>query len=103
MSAILDAYIFSFKLDAPREGCRVLVSYGEGGLKGTFANGGMGEGMVDRPESEISVLDDSPPGEVAVLLLLFAAAFQPKNELILFPGVLGCLGSPAAMDIDIDR
>lgn len=56
--------------------------------------------MADRPESEISVLDDSPPGDVAVLLF---AAFQPKKELILFPGVFGCLGSPAPIDIDTER
>jgi hypothetical protein len=99
--------IFSFKLEAPNEGVRagrlyplVLVSYGEPGLKGTFANGGMGEGIADRPESEISVLDDSPPGDVTVLLF---AAFQPKKELILFPDVFGCLGSPAPIDIDIER
>jgi hypothetical protein len=67
-------------------------------LIGTFANGGIGEGMVDRPESEISVLEDSAPGDVAVLLLF--AAFQPKNELILFPGVFGFLGSVALIDID---
>lgn len=62
----------------------------------------MGVGITDRPESEISVLEDSPPGEVATLGLLFAA-FQPKNELIFFPGVLGCLGSPATIDIETDR
>lgn len=47
------------------------------------------------------MLEDSPPGDVAVLLCP-GAAFQPKKELILFPGVFGCLGSPA-IDIDIDR
>lgn len=107
MSAILDINIFSFKLEAPSEGVRagrpyplVLESYGDPGLKGTFANGGIGEGIADRPESEISVLDDSPPGDVVVLLF---AAFQPKKELILLPGVLGCLGSPEPIDIDIER
>jgi hypothetical protein len=61
---------------------------------GTLARGGMGEGIGDRPPSEISVLEDSAPGDVAVL------AFQPKKELILFPGVLGCLGSAWPMDMD---
>ena len=42
------------------------------------------------------MLDDSPPGDV-----LFP--FQPKKELILFPGVLGFLGSPEAIDIDTER
>lgn len=98
--------IFSFKLEAPSEVRAgrpyplVLESYGEPGLKGTFANGGMGEGIADRPESEISVLDDSPPGDVAALLF---AAFQPKKELILFPGAFEYLGSPAPIDIDTER
>lgn len=56
----------------------------------------MGDGMDDRPPSEISVLDDSPPGEVAVAVF----PFQPKKELILFPGVLGCRGSAWPMDMD---
>lgn len=98
--------ILSFILDAPSE-VRAgrpypldLKSYGEPGLKGTFANAGIGGGIAARPESEISVLDDSPPGDVAVLLF---AAFQLKKELIFFPGALGCLGSPAPIDIDIAR
>jgi hypothetical protein len=53
--------------------------------------------MGERPKSEISVLEDSPPGEVAVCP---AFPFQPKKELILFPGVFGCRGS---LLIDIDR
>ena len=45
--------------------------------------GGMGDDASgDRPPSEISVLEDSAPGEVT-------GAFQPKKLLILFPGVLG--------------
>jgi hypothetical protein len=60
---------------------------------GTFARGGIGEGMGERPPSEISVLDESPPGELAVF------PFHPKKELILLPGVLGCRGS-GPMDND---
>lgn len=45
-------------------------------------DGGMGEANGDRPASEISVLEDSAPGEVG--------PFQPKKELIFLPGVLGC-------------
>lgn len=49
--------------------------------------------MEERPPSEISVLDDSPPGEEAEF------PFQPKKELILFPGVFGWRGStPMGMD-----
>ena len=59
-----------------------------------MANGGIGDGIDDRPPSEISVLDDSPPGDVVVL------PFQPKKELILFPGVLGWRGSELT---DMDR
>ena len=40
------------------------------------------EASGDRPPSEISVLEDSAPGEVT-------GAFQPKKLLILFPGVRG--------------
>jgi hypothetical protein len=54
-------------------------------------DGGIGEGSGDRPPSEISVLEDSAPGDVAAL--------QPKKELILFPGVLGCRGSFPPLDI----
>lgn len=53
--------------------------------------GGMGDGNGERPPSEISVLEDSAPGEVA--------PFQPKKELILFPGVLGFLESAELADI----
>jgi hypothetical protein len=59
--------------------------------------------MGERPKSEISVLEDSPPGEVAVcpaFPAFPAFPFQPKKELILFPGVFGCRGS---LLIDIDR
>ena len=52
----------------------------------------MGECSGDRPASEISVLDDSPPGE--------EAARKPKKELILWPGVLGCLASATLLDMD---
>lgn len=44
--------------------------------------GFMGDGRGETPESEISVLVDSAPGEAA-------AFFQPKKEVILAPGVLG--------------
>jgi hypothetical protein len=49
--------------------------------EGALADCGKGEGNGDRPLSLISVLDDSAPGEVVV--------FQPKKDVILFPGVLG--------------
>jgi hypothetical protein len=68
---------------------------------GTLAKGGMGEYNEDRPPSDISVLDDSPPGDVAVGA--FVLPFQPKKELIFLPGVLGCRGSACPMDIDMDR
>jgi hypothetical protein len=42
---------------------------------------GFGDGRGDMPESEISVLVDSAPGD--------ATFFQPKNDVILLPGVLG--------------
>ena len=48
---------------------------------------GIGEGTGERPDSEISVLEDSAPGEEVV-------ARHPKKELILFAGVFGCLESP---------
>lgn len=52
----------------------------------------MGDGSGDgAPLSEISVLVDSPPGEEAV--------FQPKKEVILFPGVLGCFVSIEPEDV----
>lgn len=41
----------------------------------------IGDGRFEGPESEISVLLDSAPGE--------DADFQPKKEVILFPGVFG--------------
>lgn len=70
-----------------------MVSYGEGGFIGTLAKGGIGDdGIGDRPPSEISVLEESAPGDVA--------AFQPKKELILLPGVLGCRGSAGPMGMD---
>lgn len=54
---------------------------------------GMGDGNGDRPVSEISVLDESAPGEEDW-------ARQPKKLLILFAGVFGgccwCLESMAA-------
>lgn len=44
----------------------------------------IGDGIGDKTESEISVLIDSAPGDVAL--------FHPKNDVILLPGVLGsCL------------
>lgn len=45
----------------------------------------MDEPYGERPSSEISVLEDSAPGD--------GADFQPKNEVILFPGVFGCFES----------
>lgn len=68
------------------------------GSKGTVVDGvmekdalwreaGIGEGTGERPVSEISVLEDSAPGEDVV-------ARHPKKELILFAGVFGCLESP---------
>lgn len=51
----------------------------------------IGEGIGDLPESEISVLDDSAPGDCAV--------FQPKKDVILFPGVFGCFESTELPDI----
>lgn len=65
---------------------------------GTFARGGIGEGIGERPPSEISVLDESPPGELAVF------PFHPKKELILLPGVLGCpMDSDRRLSISICR
>ena len=54
-------------------------------------DGGIGDGSGDRPPSDISVLEDSPPGDVAAL--------HPKKELILFPGVFGCRGSFTGVDM----
>lgn len=52
----------------------------------------MGDASGERPPSEISVLEDSAPGEVT-------GAFQPKRLLILFPGVLGfCFNSRELAD-----
>lgn len=51
--------------------------------EGILADCGSGEGNGDRPLSLISVLLDSAEGDVVV--------FQPKNDVILFPGVFGCL------------
>ena len=52
----------------------------------------MGDGNGDTPDSEISVLVDSAPGEAA-------AFFQVKKDVILAPGVLGVsLWSFAAAD-----
>jgi hypothetical protein len=55
-------------------------------------DGGIGDGSGDRPVSEISVLEDSAPGDVVV-------ALQPKKELILFPGVFGWRGSFTGKDM----
>lgn len=53
----------------------------------------MGEASGERPPSEISVLEDSAPGEVT-------GPFHPKKELILFPGVFGwfCFNSKEVAD-----
>lgn len=51
--------------------------------EGTLADCGKGEGNGERPLSLISVLVDSAPGDEVV--------FHPKNEVILLPGVFGCL------------
>jgi hypothetical protein len=51
--------------------------------EGAPAECGKGEGNGDRPVSLISVLVDSAPGDEVV--------FHPKNEVILLPGVFGCL------------
>ena len=43
---------------------------------------GIGEGKGERPDSEISVLAESVPGD--------ALLFHVKKDVILLPGVLGC-------------
>lgn len=56
-----------------------------------FVEGCMGDGRGEgAPFSEISVLDDSAPGE--------ELDFQPKKEVILLPGVLGCFASIEPVD-----
>jgi len=47
----------------------------------SISEGIMGDANGERPLSDISVLDDSAPGELVV--------FHPKNDVILFPGVFG--------------
>lgn len=44
----------------------------------------IGEGIGERAESEISVAQDSLPGEAEPALV-----FQPKKDVILLPGVFG--------------
>lgn len=60
------------------------------------SDGGMGDGIGDRPDSEISVLEDSAPGEEL-------PARHPKKELILLPGVFGCLLSPIVDEVPVRR
>lgn len=93
-SASFDADPASRTLALLREGLRAGNRVGSNGTvvaglmekEALGIEGGIGDGRGDRPESEISVLEDSALGDVVT-------AFQPKKELILFPGVLGCFES----------
>jgi hypothetical protein len=98
-SASLEADAASRILALLREGLRAGTRVGSNGtvVEGVMEKdavgieGGIGDGRGDRPESEISVLEDSALGDVVT-------AFQPKKELILFPGVLGCFESKELAD-----
>ena len=64
-------------LDAVYESCEGSIELLPGGSGTPF----IGDGTGDKPESDISVLVDSAPGD--------ATFFHPKKEVILLPGVFG--------------